>query len=128
MMVELEKIEQDLMAKVYLKLTGHLELEMNQMHFEYLHKETGISIRKLKELFGIYKKRSEKSYEYTMSKLAQFIGYNDWNAFVKQKVMKGSAGIEEYTIDQEPIQIARKVSVDLKSENKIVISVVVKGR
>lgn len=124
-MIEIAKLEQELIEKVYEKLTGNIEIELNQIHFEELQRETGISIRKLKELFGIYKKRSEKSYEYTMSKLAQFIGFANWNAFIRQEVLKGNLWDHKKV---EPIQVKKKIKVDADKMNKIIISVVVRGR
>ena len=125
-MIEIAKLEQELIEKVYEKLTGNIEIELNQIHFEELQRETGISIRKLKELFGIYKKRSEKSYEYTMSKLAQFIGFTNWNAFIRQEVLKGNLCMGQKKV--EPIQVKKKIKVDADKMNKIIISVVVRGR
>lgn len=127
-MIELHRLEQELISRVYEKLTGHIEIELNQIHFEQLQRETGISVRKLKELFGIYKKRSEKSYEYTMSKLAQFIGFDNWNTFVKQEALKASLNTIHNEKRAGPIQVNKKIVLDTDEVSKIVISVVVRGR
>lgn len=125
-MVKKEEMEQELISRVYKKLTGNIDIELNQIHFEQLQRETGISVRKLKELFGTYRKRSEKTYEYSLSKLAQYIGFTDWNTFVKQEALKNSLCIAQKK--NEPIQIKKKIIVDNDKVNKIIISVVVRGR
>jgi len=127
-MVKKEELEQELMSRVYKKLTGNIEIELNQIHFEQLQRETGISVRKLKELFGIYKKRSEKTYEHSMSKLAQFIGFTDWNTFVRQEALKGILYYNKKQNKQHPIRVKKKIIVDADKVTKIVISVVVRGR
>ncbi len=127
-MIKKEELEQELMSRVHKKLTGNIKIELNQIHFEQLQIETGISVRKLKELFGIYKKRSEKTYEYSMSKLAQFIGLADWNAFVRQEAIKESFCFNNKQDKLKPIQVKKKIIVDADKVTKIVISVVVRGR
>lgn len=123
-----EKLEEALLTKVHEKLCGHIEIPMNQKHYDCLQRETGISVRKLKELFGIYKRRSAKSYDYTMSMLAQFIGFSDWNSFVRQQMIMENYGLNKPKKMEETIQIKKGVNVDPNKDNKIVISVYVKAR
>ena len=122
-----EKLEETLMNKVHEKLSGHIEIAMNQIHFEELHQKTGISIRKLKELFGIYKKRSVKSYAYTMSLLTQFIGFSDWNSFVRHELIISNRKTLSKN-SEEGIHIKKGVELDLNKDHNIIISLYVRGR
>lgn len=126
--MEKEKLEETLINKVHEKLSGHIEIAMNQIHFEELHQKTGISIRKLKELFGIYKKRSTKSYAYTMSLLAQFIGFSDWNSFVRHEVIKAKCRFPNPQDKEEAIHINKEIEIDPNKDQNITISVYVRGR
>jgi hypothetical protein len=125
-MAEIEKLGKSLLDKVHEKLSGHKEIPMNQSHFECLHRETEIGIRKLKELFGVYKPRSMKSYEHTMTKLAIFLGYSDWNSFMRQEMIKTYYDRHKKG-KEETIPIKKRVELDLKKDNRIIISVLVRG-
>ncbi len=126
-MMKIEKLENDLLNRVKKKLCGYEGGRMNEKHFEYLQNETGIGMRKLKELFGYYKKRSSKTYDYTNSKLAQFIGFHDWNSFVRSELMIASISNSSKRNSEEAIQVNKKVDMNLETDNRIMISVVVRG-
>lgn len=127
-MMEIEEFESKLLERVREKLCGHVDLKLNQMHFEYLQNKTGISIRKLKELFGFYKKRSSKSYDYILNQLSQFIGFSDWNSFVRNELLKSFHNSSKDSNLDEPIQVKRRVELDLNKDHNIVISVFVRGK
>ena len=126
-MVNIDVFQEKLFNRVQIKLTGHIEMHLTQTHFEYLHDKTGISVRKLKELFGIYNSRSETSHEYTFSKLAQYLGFENWNDFVKNELRKNK---NDLTLPEskKDVHINKKVHFNPKTENKVVISIVIKGR
>lgn len=123
-----KEFEKALIEKVHLELTGHLGLEPNRMHFEKLQQKTGASVRKLKEMFGVYSKRSKMSHEYTLTKMAQYIGYEDWNSFLKEELTKQTP--QALTIKQKnpPIKVNKKVEINTKKDKKVIISITIKGR
>lgn len=125
-MENIELYYERLFNKVQIKLTGHIEMRLNQTHFELLNYRTGISVRKLKELFGIYNKRSETSHEYTLSKLAQYIGFDDWNGFVKSELRKKHNSLVPQK-RTKGVSINKKVQINPVTDNKVVISIVIKG-
>ncbi len=124
-----KEFEKTLIEKVHMELTGHLSLEPNRMHFEKLHQKTGASVRKLKEMFGVYSKRSKVSHEYTLTKMAQFIGYEDWNDFLKQEIKSKSSQVLPIK-ESKPahIQVSKKVNVNTKKDKKVVISITIKSK
>lgn len=123
-----KEFEKALIEKVHLELTGHLDLEPNRLHFEKLQQKTGASIRKLKEMFGVYSKRSKMSHEYTLSKMAQYIGYEDWNDFLKQELIKEAPQALIVKEKAPPLKVMRKVEINPKKDKKVVISITIKGR
>lgn len=123
-----KEFEKALIEKVHLELTGHLGLEPNRVHFEKLHQKTGASVRKLKEMFGVYNKRSKMSHEYTLTKMAQFIGYEDWNDFLKEELKKQVPQALAIKQKPPPIKINKKMEINPKQDKKVVISITIKGR
>jgi hypothetical protein len=127
-MINENELERKLLEIVKEKLVGNNEFQLNQMHFNYLSTKTGIGTRKLKELYGINKKRSKSSYNYILDKLSEFVGFSDWNSFVRNELIKYYYNNSQDLNQSNSLTIKRSVDVDRNKENKIIISLYVKGK
>lgn len=121
-MEKLDVFKMELVRLIHEDLTGDIEIGLNKYHFELLEKKTGLSNRKLKELFGIYKRRSLKCHEYTLNKLAEFAGFKDWNHFIKSRsILKRENNLAQ----KRQTELSRKISINKKSQKKVKISILV---
>jgi hypothetical protein len=113
-----------LVNSIHEDLTGDLAFALSKSHFDLLEERTGLSKRKLKEIFGIYKPRSQSSHEYTMDQLAQFAGYKSWNDFIKSHT---SNAIHQSLSQKRQTVLNKKVSIQGgQQQHKVQISILVK--
>lgn len=121
-MEKLDALKKELVRKIHEDLTGDMEIGLNKYHFELLEEKTGLSNRKLKEIFGIYKKRSLNCHEYTLNKLAEFAGFKDWNDFIKSRSILNQA---DNLAQKRQTELSKKISLNKKSQKKLKISILV---
>jgi uncharacterized protein (DUF1778 family) len=122
-MNKLEAIKQKLVHTIHEELTGDLSIDLNKSHFDLLEEATGLSKRKLKEFFGVYKPRSQKSHEYSLDRLAEFAGYKSWSTFIKShSVSKAQKSLAQH----RQIELKKKISIRPEEQKKVQISIVVK--
>lgn len=123
-MKRLEILKRELVNSIHEDLTGDLAFALCKSHFDLLEDSTGLSKRKLKEVFGIYKPRSQSSHEYTMDKLAEFAGYKSWNDFIKSHT---SNAIQPSLAQKRQTVLNKKVSIQGgQQQHKVQISILVK--
>jgi len=122
-MKKLDTLKKELVNTIHEELTGDLAIALSKSHFDLLEERTGLSKRKLKEIFGIYKPRSRQSHDYTMDKLAEFAGFKSWSDFIKTY---SADDFNERLSQKRLIELRKKISVKSFEQKKVQISIMVK--
>lgn len=122
-MKKLDTLKKELVNTIHEELTGDLAIALSKSHFDLLEERTGLSKRKLKEIFGIYKPRSRQSHDYTMDKLAEFAGFKSWSEFIKTQT---THAVQQALSQKRQTELRKKISIWPEEQKKVQISIIVK--